>query len=649
MGTPVERTCWVRFLPDGVSVSVPEGTTILDAARQANVYLNSVCGGDGICGKCRVILKSGRVDSPPTTLLTRDEVIQGNVLACMARVMTDTEVLVPEETRLEPGRILVDEDAERFGAIATVWAPAQFPHAPLVRKIYLEMTPPSMEDPLPDHERVYAAIRAKMDAGEMQTGFSVLQGLPAVLQAGNYRVTATVARRGAVSELVQVEAGDTSASAYGLAVDVGTTTIVVQLVDLNTGQTLDAEARYNSQMQYGEDYIARIMYAREHDALDLMQRTVVGDINRLINVLVTRNNIDLHDVVAAICSGNTAMVHFLMGLDPTRIQRAPYIPSANHIPPIRAAQVGIRINGRGLLYSLPSVGAYVGSDITAGVTAVRFDQLDQLSLYIDIGTNGEVVLGNRDWMVCCSASAGPAFEGSGVRHGMRASRGAIEKLAISPEGRCEFRTIGDLPPRGLCGSALLDALAEMLRVGILDRRGDLQPEAPGVRASRDGLEFLVVERERAGVDTDLVITQPDVRNLIRAKAAIFAAIRLLLESVGLDYDEIQQIFLAGGFGNYLNVRNAITIGMLPDIPPERIHFVGNGSITGARLALLSEEAMRVADNIGSQMTYLDLMQNTRFMEEFVAANFLPHTNVEQFPSVLKEIPVGTQPGGSPEV
>ncbi len=632
-------SCQVRFLPDGVNVSVPEGTTILDAARKVDVYLNSVCGGDGICGKCRVVLKSGQVDSPPTTLLTREEVIQGNVLACIARVMSDTEVLIPEETRLEAGRILVDEDAERFGAITSLWAPVQFPHAPLVRKVYLEMKPPTMEDPLPDHERIYSAIRNSLSVGEMQTGFSVLQGLPAVLQAGDYRVTATLGHRGAVTELVQVEPGDTSASAYGLAVDVGTTTVVVQLVDLNTGQTLDTEARYNSQMQYGEDYIARIMYARQNNALGLMQRTVVADINRLINVLVKRNNVDLHDVVAALCSGNTAMVHFLMGLDPSRIQRAPYIPSANHIPPIRAAQVGIRINGRGLLYTLPSVGAYVGSDITAGITAVRFDHLDDLSLYIDIGTNGEVVLGNKEWMVCCSASAGPAFEGSGVHHGMRASRGAIEKLTISADGHCEFTTIGDLPPRGLCGSGLLDLLAELLRAGIIDRRGELQPGAPNVRTAEDGVEFVVVERERAGIDSDLVITQTDIRNLIRAKAAIFAAIRVLLQSLDLSYEGIRQVFLAGGFGNYLDVRNAITIGMLPDIPADRIHFVGNGSVTGAKLSLVSEEAMRVGDRLGSQMTYLDLMQNTRFMEEFVAASFLPHTNVEQFPSVLKELPV----------
>jgi len=638
MNTQAPPKCHIRFLPDGIGVSVPQGTTILDAARLANVYLNSVCGGDGICGKCKVVLKSGRVDSPPTTLLSRDEVLQQHLLACCARALTDAEILVPDETRAQAGQILVDEDAERFGTLISRWAPAEFRHAPLVRKLFLEMKPPTMADPLPDHERVYAAIRRLMEPGELQTGFSVLQGLPDVLEQANYRVTVTLGRRGAVTELVQVEPGDTTAHSYGLAVDVGTTTVVAQMVDLNTGRTVDVEARYNSQMQYGEDYIARIMYAREHKALGLMQRTVVGDVNDLINVLVRRNRIALHDVVAILCSGNTAMIHFLIGLDPARIQRAPYVPSANHIPPIRASQVGIRINGRGLLYTLPSVGAYVGSDITAGVAAIRFDHISDLSLYVDIGTNGEVVLGNKEWMVCCSASAGPAFEGSGVKHGMRAARGAIERLKILPDGRTEFETIGKLPPRGLCGSGLLDALAWMLRVGILDRRGTLQRAAPNVREGAEGVEFLVVPKHLTSLDTDLVITQSDVRNLIRAKAAIYASVKVLLESLDLTTDRIQQIFLAGGFGNYLDVRSAIAIGMLPDVESERIHFVGNGSVTGARMALVSEEAMETVEKLASQMAYFDLMQNARFMEEFVAANFLPHTNMEEFPSLLKELP-----------
>jgi len=638
-----EKLCRVHFLPDDVSVNVDRGTTILDAARKAKVYVNSICGGDGICGKCKVIVREGQVESTPTTLLSRDEVRQDYVLACLTRVKSDLEVLVPEETRLEAGRILLDEDAERFGALAGPGgAVVMFRHDPLVRKVYLDLDAPTMEDPRADHDRLYESIRSTLDVGELQTGFRVLQGLPAVLQESGYKATATLGRRGCVTEVVQMEPGDRSRNCLGLAVDVGTTTIVVHLVDLVTSKTIGAEAKYNSQMRFGEDYIARIMYARDHKAYDELQRIVVGDINELINALVREHGVSLQDIVAVMCSGNTAMIHFLIGLDPSRIQTSPYVPSANFIPPLRAAQVGIRVNGRGLLYTLPSVAAYVGSDITAGATAIRFDLLDDLSLFVDIGTNGEVVLGNKEWAVCCSASAGPAFEGHGVKHGMRAALSAIEKVHIARDGSVEVETIGARQrPRGICGSGLLDCLAEMFRAGIVDRKGTLVGDAANgrVREGPDGLEFLVVERERAGIDSDIVITQPDISNLIRSKAAIYAAVSVLVESLELKIEDIQHIYLAGGFGNYLNIRSAITIGMLPDVDPSRVRFVGNASVAGAKMALLSREAHATTERLASQMTYQDMMQNNRFMEEFVSACFLPHTDIEEFPSVLKEMPV----------
>jgi len=641
MSTEPQEVFRVRFLPDNVVALVPRGTTILQAARQAGVYLNSICGGDGVCGKCRVIVQKGLVQSPPTTLLTRQEVMDRMVLACQAEVAGDVEVFVPEETRAGEGRILLDEDAQRFGLLAARGpVSACFAHDPLVRKYYLDMTPPSLGDSTSDHGRVYDAIRTQSsDTSEMQTGYGVLRTLPAILQAANYKVTATVAWRRGVRELVQIEPGDTSQRLYGVAVDVGTTTVVANLIDLRTAAITDARATYNSQMKYGEDYIARIMYMRQHNALDEMQRLIVEDINNLIAALVQDNNVSLNDVIAVMCAGNTAMIHFLAGLDPTRIQKSPYVPVANRIPPLRAAQVGIRINGRGLLYTLPSVAAYIGADIVAGATAVRFDRIAETSLYVDIGTNGEVLVGNRDWMVCCSASAGPAFEGSGVRHGMRAARGAIEKVRIAPGTQIEIETIGGTSPRGICGSGLLDALAELLRTGVIDRAGTLRADhAHGrVREGEDGLEFLLVPAEQTAIGRDIVITQADIRNLIRSKAAIYAAIAVLIEMVGLRMKDLQQVFVAGGFGNYMDIRNAICIGLLPDMPVEHIRFVGNGSLAGARMALLSREAYLTAEEIARRMTYQDLMHNNRFMEEFVSASFLPHTNIERFPSLSAEL------------
>ena len=638
-----KRRFKVHFLPNDKTVEVEAGQTILEAAHRVGVYINSICGGEGVCGKCKVIVDKGRVDSAPTTLLTRDEVQRNYVLACEARVVDNLQVLIPEETRLEGGQILVDEDARRFSLLSSVTGePVAFRHDPLIKKIFLALNPPTMDDAMADYERLDNAIRQREQGyQDMQMGYRILKQIPALLREANWRVTATVARRKSIAELVQIERGDTSRRNYGVAIDVGTTTIVAHLVDLTTSQMLDVQAKYNSQMRFGEDYIARIMYANQNNALDQLQATVVGDINELIQALVTTAEVSLNDVTGVLCAGNTAMLHFLLGLDPSRIRSEPYIPSVNFIPPIRAAEVGIRINARGLLYCLPSVAAYVGSDITAGATAIRLDQTDKTCLFVDIGTNGEVVLGNRQWMVCCSCSAGPAFEGSGVKHGMRAARGAIEKLTISRDGRftVEYETIGHKKPLGVCGSGLLDCLAEMLRAGVIDRSGTIQEgiRTPRIRRSADGvLEFILVPKPDSGLDTEIVITQNDIRNLMRSKAAVYAAISILLHSMDMQPDKIEQVYLAGGFGNYLDLRSALTIGMLPDIPVSRIKFVGNTSARGAIMALLSSEAFDTVEKIASQMTYFDLMGNPHFMEEFVSANFLPHTKIELFPSVQRE-------------
>ena len=634
--------CRVHFLPDDRSADVERGETVLAAAQKAGIYISSLCGGDGICGKCRVILRSGKVQSRPTTLLDRDEIRENYILACQTTVQGHLEVEIPPETRLEEGQILGDEDAERFGQLSLIEGEG-FPYAPLVRKYHLQLEPPTMDSPLGGHERLYQAIKTHEPDASLQTGFGVLRHLHRVLTESGFEVTATVGRRGATTEVVQVDAGDTTGDSFGLAVDIGTTTLVVQLIDLNSGKIVDSEAKYNSQMKYGEDYIRRIMYSEEHNALAEMQRLLVDDLNELIELLVRRNDIHLHDILCTVCAGNTAMTHFLLGLDPSGIRKEPYVPVANYVPPLRAAQVGLHINPRGLLYTLPSVAAYVGADITSGVVATRLDEQKRLCLFIDVGTNGEVVLGNRDWMVCCSASAGPAFEGVGVEYGMRAARGAIERVRITPDGDVQYDTIGDRPPRGICGSGLLDLLAALFRRGVLSRTGTFQGiDTHGRLIDKDGEPaFVLVPREQSAVDDAIVLTQADVSNLLRSKAAIYAAISILVKSVGVELDDIHHIYLAGGFGNYLDVGSAITLGMLPDVPPQRVHFVGNTSIAGARAALLSDEALQRVERVARMMTYVDLMANSKYMDEFVSANFIPHTDIERFPSV----PAPEAPGG----
>jgi len=632
-----KKKCIVRFEPSGLKTEVPVGTILLEAAHKTGIYLSSICGGDGYCGKCKVIINNREaVQTRSTTLLTPDEIRKNVFLACQSQVLSDVTVTVPRSHSLQTDQILMDTNAHRFSKLAGDVHAEGFEYDPLVRKIYVEMSAPTVLDHTADHERLYLAIREKIDAPIMQTGFRILQKLPALLTASNYKATVTIGRRGQTTEVIEVEPGNRSIKNFSIAVDLGTTTVVAHLVDLTNTMTVDTEATYNSQINFGEDYIRRIIYAEENDAFNEMQNRIVNDVNGLIVTLAERNRIDLQDISAVICAGNTAMVHFLLNLDPRRIRREPYVASAGFVPPIRAAEAGIQINKRGLLYCLPSVAAYVGSDIVAGVLATRLFAQKGICLFVDIGTNGEVVLGNEDWLVCASSSAGPAFEGSGVKHGMRAGAGAIEHLSIRPDGSAEFKTIGDNPPVGLCGSGLLDTLAELFVNDIIDRTGRFTADPSDnhyLSEGDDGLQYRLTCPE--GENHCIVITQADIDNLVRSKAGVFAAIKVLMESTQTKPEDLEAIYLAGGFGNFLNVRQAVIIGMLPDVPIEKIHFVGNTSIAGAKVVLLSRQALETAEKIADSMAYFDLMSHPKYMDEFIRAKFLPHTDLSLFPTVRK--------------
>ena len=627
-----KKRCKVHFGPSGLKVEVEKGTVLLDAAHKVGLYLSSVCGGDGYCGKCKVVIDEGQFQAKPTGLLTADEIRDNVVLACQTRVLSDMTVTVPSSHTLETGRILIDSDAHRFSQMSGDGHLTTFEFDPLVRKLYVEMTPPSIQDHTADHERLYMAIRKQIDAPIMQTGYRILQKLPGILLNSGYRATVTVGRRGSTTEVIEVDPGDHSRRNFAVAVDLGTTTVVAHLVDLTTATTLDTEATYNSQLNFGEDYIRRIIYAEQNDAFDEMQNRIVKDVNNLIMALAMRQRVDLQEITTVVCAGNTAMIHFLLNLDARRIRREPYVATASFIPPIRAAEIGIQISKRGLLYCLPGVAAYVGSDIVGGVLATGMFAKSGILLLADIGTNGEIVLGNRDWLACASSSAGPAFEGSGVRHGMRAGAGAIEKFTYRGPGRLDYQTIGDGPPAGICGSGLLDLLAELRGHGVIDRMGKfVENHDPSLTYGDDGRQYRLVPPENGR--QEIVITQADIDNLLRSKAGVFAAIRVLMEATQTRLDDLETVFLAGGFGNFLNVRHAVAIGMLPDVPVERIRFVGNTSIAGAKMALLSREAFQRAEEIAAGMTYFDLMSHTGYMEEFIRAKFLPHTDLSLFPSV----------------
>jgi uncharacterized 2Fe-2S/4Fe-4S cluster protein (DUF4445 family) len=628
----------VTFLPEGKVATASSEETLLEAAQRAGTYVSSLCGGDMICGKCRLVVKEGEVFEEQHMLLSREEVRDGYILACASHPRSDLVVEVPIESRMEGKQIVVDEDAQRFSGLARVdLAKYEFKHSPLTEKLFLDLPHPSLEDNLSDLSRLFREIRARVDAPIMQTGLKNIRRLPQTLRRGDWKVTCILGQRGGTVEVVEVEEGDTSGRNYGVAIDVGTTTVVAHLIDLNTSQILATDATYISQIVFGEVVITRLIYAKEEvGGRERLHEAVIGNINTMINNTVAAAGVNIQDVTCVLCAGNTTMVHFLLDLDSSHIRHEPYIPSATHIPPMRAIEVGIQIDPRGLLYAVPCVSSYVGGDIVSGVLASGIYRSPELSMLIDVGTNGEIVVGNNEWLMCCSASAGPAFEGGEVKFGMRATHGAIERVKVLEGGEAvEMVVIAGEKPRGICGSGLIDIISELRREGVIDRTARFAE--PGycsrLRMNDGDPEFVLAYEKDSAIGRDIVITQADINNLVRSKGAVYAGAAVLIKSLGLKFSDLEHLFIAGGFGNYLDLPGAVAIGLLPDIPLEHVRFIGNSSLTGAKLAILSKEAFAEIENIGKKMTYVDLSTNNRFMDEYSSALFLPHTNLDEFPSV----------------
>jgi uncharacterized 2Fe-2S/4Fe-4S cluster protein (DUF4445 family) len=635
----------VTFLPDNKTIEVEKGKTILSAAISGGIYINSSCGGDGVCGRCKIILKKGQVQTYPTGRISLEERRLGVYLACLARVQSDLEVEVPAESRLDFEKLSPEEidlrlkglysDSEEIEANVSVLGEEIFIHSPLATKLYLELAQPTLDDKISDLERLYRSIRQIQDIPIMQTGLANIRHLGELLRSADWKVTVTLGKRNGTTEIVLIEPGDTAQRNFGLCFDIGTTTISGQLVDLNNKMVLGTKATYNKQATFGSDVITRIIYAQEKDGLERLHHAVIDTMNQMIQELIQQHNIDLNNVNCILCAGNTTMTHLLLRIDPAYIRREPYVPTANFVPTIRAAEAGIKINPRGLLSCVPGVSSYVGGDVSAGILSCGLDEEKELSILIDIGTNGEIVLGNKDFLVACSASAGPAFEGTGVSHGMRASKGAIQKVTLEPKDYAvNYNTIAGTKPRGICGSGYIDIVSEMLRIGLMDKGGKLKAQKhKRIRESELGREFVVAFQDESEAASDIVISEADIENLKRAKAAIYAACAILLKHMGLEFPQINKIFVAGGFGTYLDIGHAINIGLLPDLEKSRFIFVGNSSLAGARQALLSSEAMKKANEIARKVTYFELSVEPKYMEEYMAALFFPHTDLALFPSL----------------
>jgi uncharacterized 2Fe-2S/4Fe-4S cluster protein (DUF4445 family) len=506
--------------------------------------------------------------------------------------------------------------------------------------VHVVLPPPTWHQITRPAERVKRGLAVEAGLREVVLDYPVLQRLPNMARQSNWDITVTVLDNGEGLRGVRIEQGDTSKRQSAIAIDVGTTTISAELIDLQSGKVKAKASDYNAQVAFGDDVITRIIYATKGTGLAKLQSVVVGTIWSLIKNMVEQAGIEYCDITHMVVAGNTTMTHLLLGLNPKYIREEPYIPSGTIFPWIKCSDIGLRIAAGVYLYAIPCVASYVGGDITAGILASGIFNSDKLTLYIDIGTNGEMVLGNKEWLLSCSCSAGPAFEGGGVRNGMRATSGAIEQVRIN---KINFEpmiiTVGRRKPIGICGSGLIDALSEMFLTGIINEKGKINLDLPTdrVRETANGAVYVLVWGEDSATRRDIVITEVDIDNLMRAKAAVYAGIEILLSSVDMDVSMLDELLIAGAFGRYLEVDKAVNIGLLPDIGYEKIKFVGNGSLLGAHLAALSREMMEKANQIARQMTYLELSMNPAFMEHYLSALFFPHTNMDMFPTVKEKL------------
>jgi len=631
----------VTFLPDNVEVDVDEGTTLLDAAEKAGIYINNLCGGQGLCGECRLQILSGRVkaDRYAIGIFTKEELQNGYVLACQTTVTDNLDVMVPAQSRIEIGQIVTDgtplaySEPEKVYLHKRPFDPASF-FEPLVSKVYLELPEPTLDDNMADIDRVIRELRKKTKFSSLQITLACLQGLAINLRQNSWKVTATIARFNGTGRILNIEGGDTTNRNYGLAVDVGTTTVVVQLIDMKTGNVAGVEGSHNLQAHYGEDVISRMVFACGRGSVDPVHQAVISNINNLTRALCKEKNIDPNDINAVVAAGNTTMSHFLLNMMPCSIRLEPYVPTATIYPQVSTGELGIEINPQGILEIIPSVASYVGGDIVADILACGLADKPEVKCLIDVGTNGEIAIGNNEWIVCCSASAGPAFEGGGARSGMRAARGAIEKIVID-NGQVKYKTIGKTKARGICGSGLIDAIYELVRNGIIGQEGKFHHSIDSNRLVTDSDDpyYILAFPEETDTGEAISISESEIANLIKSKGAVFAAIKSLADYVGLTFEQLDTIYVAGGFGSSLNIKKAIAIGLLPDINPKRIQFIGNGSVMGARMALLSAPAFEKTLDIAKRMTNIELSNYAPFMDEFVASLFLPHTNGNLFPSV----------------
>ena len=596
----------IIFNPLNKVIEVEKGINLLEAIRQAGIQIESICGGKGQCGKCKVILSKGKIEylsDAHKKHLSEQEIAEGYILSCQARVLTDSEFIIPVESRIERPKILLSAELkiERVHP-----ATGKYPIKIVSIDEFLMRPSIKLEGYSGPRPRVSDEIYKK------------------IMEIKDH-ATATVSwTKNNYPEIICVEPGDTTKFNYGLAIDLGTTTVVGVLVDLNNGKILARSSTLNKQITYGEELLTRIAYASKPEGLKKLQSAAVESINEVIDRLTADAKVKYDDITDVCIGGNTVMNHLLVGKDPTYLEMADIEVSRDPFI-IKAKTIGLKINPEAYIYCLPNVSRFLGGDAIGDVIASGMHTSEELSLLVDLGTNGEIIFGNEDWLASASCASGPAFEGAGIKFGMRAMHGAIEHVKIDPNTfEASYSVIGNTKPRGICGSGIIDAAAEMFSVGILDFAGKLvEGKTPLVRRGPDGLEYVLVPAEKTAIGRDIVITQRDIDYLMDSKAAACGAIGVLMKKYKISIYDVKHVYLAGAFGAYTDLKNVIKFGILPEFPNAKFHPIGNGSLSGAYATLISMKKREEAKMIAEKMVYIDLLIDVDFIEEYSAAIYIP--------------------------
>jgi len=618
----------ITFLPDEKNIEVNKGPSILEALEKAGISIDTPCGGKGICGKCKVLINKGitAAASIEKEFLSEEEIEKGFRLACQTKVFKDSIIEIPLEIRLDFNNVF---SSKLKGDIHHI--KKGFSIDSDLRKVFLNLEKPSLDDQRSDWERIKDGLSLKKikNVSNLKIPVEILKKIPNLIRKADFKVTVTILN----NEIIDIENGDTTKSSYGMAFDVGTTTLAGYLINLRTGKELSAVAKTNPQIIYGEDVISRIEFVqKQKNGLEKLQKEVVNALNEIIRETTQKAKINKKNIYETVIVGNTCMHHLFLGLNPINLAPSPYIPVIKESLSLKAKDIpGLSLNPTANICMLPNISAFVGADILAGILSSFMWREGKTILFVDLGTNGEIVLGSRERLWACSAAAGPAFEGSRISSGMRAMEGAIDKVKIVNKF-IAYRVIKDVKVRGICGSGLIDLIAELLKLGLINKSGKLidreecKPELSEEIRKRiikgpKGNKFLLVKGKETESGNPIFLTQKDIREVQLAKAAIYTGIKILLKEVNVSPEDIQEVLLAGAFGNFIDKESAIRIGLIPQLSLGRVKCIGNAAGTGAEIALLSERMREKCRKIAKKVKYIELSSSPDFQEEFTEAMF----------------------------